>query len=109
MIYFSAMPDNYATLTQAIQEKLSVSAMYHGFLREMCPHVLGTSRKGEAQCLFFQFAGGSSKGLQPEGEWRCIPIGNLQIERVYPGPWHTGDDHSRPQTCVAFVDVEIAI
>ena len=23
------------------------------------------------------------------------------------GPWHTGDNHNRPQTCVKDVDVEV--
>jgi len=25
------------------------------------------------------------------------------------GPWHTGDNHSRPQTCVKDIDVEVTI
>lgn len=103
----SPASDVYATICSAIKNKQSISAVYNGYVREMCPHVLGTSKKGETQCLFYQFAGDSSKGLPPEGEWRCIPIAGLTINKVYGGPWHTGDNHSKPQTCVATVDVEV--
>ena len=101
------MPDNYGVLKHAIENRLSVSATYNGYVREMCPHALGIGKKGVRQCLFFQFAGESSKGLPPEGEWRCIPIDGLMISNAYAGPWHTGDDHSRPQTCVDMVEVEV--
>jgi len=101
------MANNYAVLYEAIQNRHSVSATYNGLQREMCPHALGTNKKGGQQCLFFQFAGQSSKGLPPGGEWRCIPIDGLTIVNVYDGPWHTGDNHSKPQTCVANVDISV--
>ena len=99
--------DTYALIRQAILDKHQVVATYRGHRREMCPHVLGT-KSGRRQALFFQFAGGSSSGLPPGGEWRCIPVDQLIDVVVRPGPWHTGTGHTRPQTCVDAVDAEVA-
>jgi hypothetical protein len=99
--------DPYALVRQAILDRDQVIASYNGYRREMCPHVLGT-KGGRRQALFYQFAGGSSSGLPPGGEWRCIPVDQLTDVEVRPGEWHTGIGHSRPQTCVDYVDTEIA-
>jgi hypothetical protein len=95
----------YNAVRGAIQNKQIVVADYRGYRREMCPHVIGL-KNGRQQCLFFQFAGGSSSGLPPGGEWRCIPIEGLGNVMVKDGQWHTGAAHTRPQTCVDVVDVE---
>lgn len=94
-------------MRQAIIDKQQIIATYAGHQREMCPHVIG-SKAGREQALFFQFAGGSSSGLPPGGEWRCIPIDGLSDVSAQPGEWHTGPRHSQPQTCVDQVDVEVA-
>ena len=52
----------YEIVKDAIQNKKIVLAMYDGYERIMCPHVLGT-KKGRHQALFYQFAGGSRSGL----------------------------------------------
>jgi hypothetical protein len=104
----SNMPDPTAVLRDAIEKKLSVSATYNGYVREMCPHVLGT-KKGKQHCFFFQFAGQSSKGLPAGGEWRCIPLSGLTVHKVYGGPWHTGEGPLEEQTCVDTVDVQVAV
>jgi hypothetical protein len=99
--------DVYGMIRQAILNKQQVIATYNGHRREMCPHVIG--RKGQRrQALFFQFAGGSSSGLPPDGEWRCIPVDRLENVVVRPGEWHTGTSHMRDQTCVDVVDAEVA-
>ena len=99
--------DAYSLIRQAILAKQQVIATYRGHRREMCPHVLGT-KGGRRQALFFQFAGGSSSGLPPGGEWRCIPVEQLTDVSVRPGRWHTRTGHTQPQTCVDVVDVEVA-
>lgn len=75
--------------------------------REMCPHVIGT-KEGRRQALFSQFAGSSSSGLPPDGEWRCIQVDKLSDVVSRPGEWYTGGVHTQPQTCVDIVDVEVA-
>ncbi len=104
------MASNYALIRQALVEQLQVVATYQGHRREMCPHVIGEGPEGNAQCLFYQFGGTSASGLRPDGSpdnWRCIPVNQLTDVTLRPGPWHTASNHSRRQTCVAYVDVEV--
>lgn len=102
------MSDTYSIIRDAIAKKLQVTATYNGFYREFCPHVIGT-KNGKQQTLVFQFGGAGSKPLPPSGEWRCMEIGILQNVKAIAGIWHTGPNHSRPQTCVDYIDLEVAL
>lgn len=98
--------NNYELIREAILAKRHVIATYRGLRREMCPHTLGHTDEHE-QALFFQFGGESSKGLPEGGEWRCMDISLLEDLEVSDGEWFTRDDHSRPQSCVHLVDIEV--
>lgn len=107
------MPTAQEIVVDAIHNKLIVTAMYQGYERVMCPHVVGYKRDKKTgarhlNALFFQFAGGSKSGLPPEGQWRCIHLNELSNLRSERGQWHTGPDHSRPQTCVDEIIAEVA-
>lgn len=113
--------DTYTIIRNAILNREQVLATYHGYYREMCPHVIGgkrtKDRKGhlgprEAHALFYQFAGESKSGLKPLGSpenWRCIRIDELSNVATRKGPWYTAPNHSRPQTCVDEVDEEVRL
>ncbi len=101
------MADNYSVIRQAIIDKQQITAIYHGLVREMCPHAIGT-KDGREQAILFQFGGQSSKGLPEEGEWRCLAIDKLSDLEAVDGPWHTADNHSQPNTCIDEVDIEVA-
>jgi hypothetical protein len=101
------MPNVQETIVAAIRQKLIVTAMYQGYERIMCPHVIGY-KKGVLNTLFFQFAGGSKSGLPPDGQWRCVHVDELSNVFAAPGEWHTGPDHSRPQSCVDEIIAEVA-
>jgi hypothetical protein len=99
----------YQIVREAIERRLHIIGTYNGFRREMCPHTIGRSKKGEEQALFYQFAGDSKTGLGSDGDpnnWRCIPLAKLQNVSTSEGPWNSAPNHSRPQTCVADVDLE---
>ncbi len=100
----------YDLIRQAILNKEQVFVTYDGHRREMCPHVIGT-KNGREQALFYQFGGSSRSGLSidPRKNWRCIPINGLSAVSVQKGEWHTGPNHTRPQTCVDAIDVEVAL
>ena len=103
------MNDNYALIREAIISKKIVTGTYHGHDREMCPHVIGL-KNGRRQALFYQFGGSSSSDLGPDGSpgnWRCIVVAELLDITVRDGEWHTVPNHSRPQTCVDEIDVEV--
>jgi hypothetical protein len=75
----------------------------------MCPHVIGT-KNGRQQALFYQFGGTSSSASIVPGSnanWRCIPIGGLLDVEIKVGEWYTSSDHTKPQTCVDVIDVEV--
>ncbi len=105
------MSFTYQIVQQAIIEKHQVIADYGGYLTEMCPHVIGR-KKGREQALFYQFDGDSKSGLDPAPEspknWLCIPIDGLSGVSTQAGIWHTAPNHSRPQTCVDEIDVEVS-
>jgi len=101
------MPNPLDVIVNAIQNKLVVTATYQGYQRIMCPHVIGY-KDGVLNALFFQFAGGSKSGLPPGGQWRCVHVDELGNVTAAPGEWHTGPDHSQPQTCVDDVIAEVA-
>ena len=88
-----------ALLIDAIENKRCISAVYGGYQRELCPHLLGT-KAGVDHCLFFQFGGRSSKGLPPGGEWRCIPLAGLSNVTADDETWHTGSNFSKTDKCV---------
>ena len=101
------MESDLDLIVAAILQKLNVVAMYQGYERIMCPHVVGY--KGDRlNALFFQYAGGSKSGLPPGGQWRCIHLDQLTNVRTMAGEWHTGPDHGRPQSCVDQIIAEVA-
>jgi hypothetical protein len=102
---------SYELVRQAILEKKGIAAYYHSQYREMCPHVLGMKR-GARHALFYQFGGlSNSRPIQPDGSpenWRCIDVDDLtNVEIMDIEEWHSAPDHSRPQTCVDYVDVVV--
>jgi hypothetical protein len=65
-------------------------------------------KNGREQVLTFQYGGGSSSGLPPEGQWRCMPVGGIGNVRILDERWKTGvTTHQEAQTCVDYVDVEL--
>ena len=97
----------YATLAQAIKGKNQIHATYRGHPREMCPHAIGT-KNGIEHILSYQFGGTSRSGLPAGGEWRCMVVAELTDVSIHEGQWHTGNSHTKPQTCIDQVDVEVA-
>lgn len=97
---------SYDILKSAILNKQQVTCLYRGHVRSICPHVIGT-KNGKPQVLTWQFAGGSSSGLPPGGEWRCMEVAGITNALAQDGEWHTGGRHTKPQTCVDWVDVEV--
>ena len=96
----------YELFRRAILERKQIICRYRQFYRETCPYTLGY-RDGQEKALVFQFAGVSSQGLPPGGEWRCFFLSEVREPRIRDGPWHGGGSHSRPQTCVEDIDVDI--
>jgi hypothetical protein len=74
--------------------------------RELCPHIIGTSKDGEEVVLTWQF-GGESFGKVPQ--WRCRKLANVGDPRARDGRWHEEGSHKSEQSCVANIDLDINI
>lgn len=101
---------NYELIRNAILKKQQVFAIYDNFPRELCPHAIGT-KNGRQQALFYQFGGSGSKGPVVPGapsNWRCLPVDGLRNINVHEGEWYTAENHSKVQTCIDHIDVEVS-
>ncbi|MDP9115585.1 MAG: hypothetical protein M3O20_18150 [Acidobacteriota bacterium] len=101
--------DIYQLIRTAVLSKRPIRAVYDGHNRWLCPHRLGWNREGRIRVLCYQYGGESNSGLQPTGSpenWRCIALEKLGTVDLLEDVWRTAPNHSRPQTCVAEVDVD---
>ena len=96
----------YIVFAQAMRERKQIICSYDGYVREICPVILGRSH-GKEKALTFQFAGGSKSGLPPGGEWRCLFLARVRAATLRDGPWHAGSNHRQPQGCVEDVDLDV--
>lgn len=101
--------DMYRLVRTAVESKRPIRAVYHGRDRWFCPHRLGRNHEGRIRVLCYQYGGESGSGLQAAGSpanWRCVALEKLSRVELLEGAWQTAPNHSRPQTCVAEVDVD---
>jgi len=96
----------YTLFRSAILAERQVVCTYEGRHRELCPHILGTNRRGEEVVLAWQFAGESSGKLP---QWRCLQLAEVRNARPRNGPWHEGGSHRTSQTCVNNIDLDVNI
>ncbi|MGU3317005.1 hypothetical protein ACLBWH_15780 [Sphingomonas sp. M6A6_1c] len=84
-----------------------VICSYNGYHREICVHTIGMSG-GKEMILGYQFAGENNNPPQSdEQRWRCMEVAKLEGITVRDGPWRTSTNHSKAQTCVKDVDLEV--
>ena len=96
----------YNVFRNAILAEQQVVSSYDGRHRELCPHIIGTNKRGEEVVLAWQFAGQSSGKLP---QWRCLRLANVKDARARDGRWHEGGSHRREQTCISQIDLDINI
>jgi hypothetical protein len=96
----------YALFRNAILGEQQVVCRYEGRHRELCPHIIGTSKSGEEVVLAWQFAGESSGPLP---QWRCLRLAGVSDVRTRDGSWHAGGSHKTEQSCVSEIDLDINI
>jgi hypothetical protein len=103
----SGMPSaTYALFEAAMRDRKQIVCTYGGYTRELCPVILGHSQ-GHEKALTFQFGGGSSSGLPPGGEWRCLFLSRVSKVQLREGPWISGASHVQPSRCVEDVDLDV--
>src|SRR5580704_136602 len=100
----------HAQLRDAIIHRRPVTALYQGRRRLLCPHLLGWNKQRRLQALCYQYGGDSESGLQPVGasdNWRCLAVENLRQVELLDDPWQTAENHTRPQTCIDEVELDV--
>lgn len=98
---------SYQTIKSAVQNGQCLTAMYQGRIRHFSPHAIGQGPDGSDNVMGYLYAGESSRPLPEAGEWRCFRVDGLSEVTTNNDPWHTRDDHSRPNRCVTQVDAEV--
>jgi hypothetical protein len=96
----------YTLFRDAILGTQQVVCFYDGRRRELCPHIIGTSKSGEEVVLAWQFAGESSGPLP---QWRCLKLAGVSNAHCRAGRWHEGRSHRATQTCVSDIDLDINV
>jgi hypothetical protein len=98
----------YQLMRKAMAERKQVVCFFGGFPREVCPIIIGRG-KGRERVFVYQFGGGSSTGLRPGGDWRCLDLARVTNVALRDGPWIVGGSHTREQPCIDEVDLDVNV
>lgn len=105
-------PPAWAVLAQALTERRTVRAHYHGHERLLCPHALGW-KHGRAKVLAYQTAGASSNGPLPDAphhRWRSLFIDEIQDAQIaIDVPWQSADNYTPRSNCIDDLELSIAL
>ena len=104
---------NLEIIKKAMDERRSISAYYGRYFRKLSPYELGT-KKGNYQCLFYQYGGESSSGNingKSKSNWRCLKLNMLEHIQILDEPLHKPDKitHKKPSYCVDNIIKQIDI
>lgn len=100
----------HAQVRAAIIQRRPIAALYQGRRRLLCPHLLGWNSHRRLLVLCYQYGGDSDSGLKPIGapdNWRCLAVEHLSQVELLTDPWHTAENHSRPQRCIEEVELDV--
>ena len=100
----------YETICHAIENEVSIEAMYDGYHRILCPHAVGTASDGRINVHSVQTGGSTSSGpIGPiiEHNWKCMKVDKLLCVSLHKDPWQTAHNHSVPASCIKHKHVEV--
>ena len=95
----------YDLFAQAMAARRPIACLYQYHPRAICPVILGHSDDVE-MALVWQFAGSGSGGAVL-GQWKCLTLAEVANAEIVDGPWRTGERHSKAQSCVKDVDLDV--
>jgi hypothetical protein len=105
-------PPAWSILAQALTQRRTVRARYHGHERLLCPHALGW-KNGRAKVLAYQAAGATSRGPLPDASqhrWRSMFVDEIEDARIVSDPpWQTADNYTPSSNCIDELEVAIAL
>src|SRR5258708_29205554 len=99
----------YRLIWQAARARKQITCIYGGRYREAGPHILGYKKLGQEAVFVFQFGGDTTSRLPPQGDWRCLDLVGVTDVQLRAGRWQSGTRHTKTQTCIQFVDVDVNV
>lgn len=98
----------YQLFREAILQEKQVVCEYDGYPRELCPIIIG-HKAGEERVFAYQVGGSASRPLPAGGDWKCLVLSRVKRAALGDGPWREGASHSKEQTCIPEIDLDINI
>jgi hypothetical protein len=89
-------PHAWTLLEQALSQRRTIKARYHGAERILCPHALGWKR-GRAKVLVYQSAGATTTGALPAAtnqRWRSMFVDEIEDPTITDDQWQTADNYT---------------
>jgi hypothetical protein len=89
-------PPAWTPLEQALTQRRTVRARYHGAERLLCPHALGW-KHGRAKVLVYQAAGTTTTGALPTNthhRWRSMFVDEIEDATITDDQWQTSDNYT---------------
>jgi len=86
----------WEVLEEALTQRRSVRARYHGHDRIICPHLLGW-RHGRIVALVYQTEGSSSSGpipADPRHRWRSLFLDEIEDATIADEQWQTANNYN---------------
>jgi hypothetical protein len=86
----------WEVLGQAVTQRRSVRARYHGHDRIICPHLLAW-RHGRIVALVYQTGGSSSSGpmpADPRNRWRSLFLDEIEDASIADERWQTASNYN---------------
>lgn len=103
-------PPTWDLLAQALSERRTVKASYHGTDRLLCPHALGW-KNGRPKLLAYQIAGSTTHGALPaeaQRRWRSMFVDEIEAAIFADEPWGTADNYSLSTNAIDQVELALA-
>ena len=95
-------PPAWDILRQAIAERKTITARYHGHVRVLSPHVIGW-RNGRAKLLSYQPAFTEDAGHQ----WRSMFIDELEDAAITDLPWLTAPNYTASASGIDLIELAV--
>ena len=89
-------PPAWTLLAQALTQRRTVRARYHGTERLLCPHALGW-KHGRAKLLAYQAAENTTRGALPANacqRWRSLFVDEIEDLTITDHQWQTADNYT---------------
>lgn len=104
-------PPQWEVLRQAIAERKTLKARYHGRDRLLCPHLLGW-RNGRAKLLSYQASPATTEhqlAANPRHRWRSMFVDELDELAITDDPWLTATNYTANAAGIDIVEVAVQL